>query len=156
MKPPQDAERIIFDVSGRVEVDRDRLRELVGERFVPGAYWHDLIEAERVAGEVVEDALEAAMMGRRRGDRASLFYEFNLDDRIPKDHLLRRIDGFVTAALADVHELYLVQAARVLEAQQDLHDNGSESWIARAVMHQQAFQLAWDVLEEKGLLTELD
>ena len=25
-------------------------------------------------------------------------------DRIPKDHLLRRIDGFVTAALADVHE----------------------------------------------------
>jgi transposase len=48
--------------------------------------------------------LEAAMMGRRRGDQASLFYEFRLDDRIPKDHLLRRIDGFVTAALADVHE----------------------------------------------------
>src|SRR5580765_3606189 len=49
-------------------------------------------------------ALEAAMMGRRRGYQASLFYEFRLDDRIPKDHLLRRIDGFVTAALADVHE----------------------------------------------------
>src|ERR1700721_4292356 len=49
-------------------------------------------------------ALEAAMTGRRRGDQASLFYEFRLDDRIPKDHLLRRIDGFVTAALADVHE----------------------------------------------------
>ena len=32
-------------------------------------------------------ALEAAMMGRRRGDQASLFYEFRLDDRIPKDHL---------------------------------------------------------------------
>jgi hypothetical protein len=44
----------------------------------------------------------------------------------------------------------------VLEAQEDLHDNGAESWIAGAVMHQQAFQLAWDVLEEKGLLTELD
>ena len=44
------------------------------------------------------------MMGRRRGDQASFFYEFRLDDRIPKDHLLRRIDGFVTAALADVHE----------------------------------------------------
>jgi transposase len=49
-------------------------------------------------------ALEAAMMGRRRGDQASLFYEFRLDDRIPKDHLLRRIDVFVTTALADVHE----------------------------------------------------
>jgi hypothetical protein len=44
------------------------------------------------------------MMGRRRGDQASLFYEFRLDDRIPKDHLLRRIDGFLTAALAGVHE----------------------------------------------------
>jgi transposase len=48
--------------------------------------------------------LEAAMMGRRGGDQASLFYEFRLDDRVPKDHLLRRIDGFVTAALADIHE----------------------------------------------------
>ncbi len=125
MQPPQDAERIIFDVSSRVEVDRDRLRELVGDRFVSGAHWHDLIEAERVAGEVVADAW---------------------DD----------ISGDCDLALADVHELYLVQAARVLEAHEDLHDNGAESWIARAVMHQQAFQLAWDVLEEKGLLTELD
>ena len=44
------------------------------------------------------------MMGRRTGDQASLFYEFRLDDRVPKDHLLRRIDCFVSAALADVHE----------------------------------------------------
>ena len=125
MQPPEHAERIISDVASRIEVDRARLRELIGDRFVPGAYWHDLIEAERVAGEVVEDAW---------------------DD----------ISGDCDRALADVHELYLVQAARVLEAQEDLHDNGAESWIARAVMHQQAFQLAWDVLEEKGLLTELD
>ena len=39
------------------------------------------------------------MMGRRRRS-GEFFYEFRLDDRIPKDHLLRRIDGFVTAALA--------------------------------------------------------
>src|SRR5215210_3361698 len=44
------------------------------------------------------------MMGRRRGDQVSLFYEFRLDERVPKDHLVRRIDGFVTAALADMHE----------------------------------------------------
>jgi transposase len=44
------------------------------------------------------------MMGRRSGDQASLFYEFRLDDRVPKNHLLRRINAFVTAALADVHE----------------------------------------------------
>jgi hypothetical protein len=48
-------------------------------------------------------ALEAAMMGRR-GDQASLFYQFRLDERVPKDPLLRRIDGFVALALADVHE----------------------------------------------------
>src|SRR5436853_1683616 len=43
------------------------------------------------------------MMGRRSGDQASLFYEFRLDDRVPKNPLLRRINVFVTAALADVH-----------------------------------------------------
>jgi transposase len=46
--------------------------------------------------------MEAAMMGRQCGDQASLFYEFRLDDRIPKDHLLRRIDVFVTPILADL------------------------------------------------------
>jgi len=44
------------------------------------------------------------MMGRGRGDQASLFYEFRLDERVPKDHLLKRIDSFVIAALADMHE----------------------------------------------------
>ena len=39
------------------------------------------------------------MMGRQSGDQASLFYEFRLDDRVPKNHLLRRINVFVTAAL---------------------------------------------------------
>ena len=39
--------------------------------------------------------LEAAMMGRQTGDQASLFYEFRLEDRIPRDHLLRRINVVV-------------------------------------------------------------
>jgi hypothetical protein len=42
---------------------------------------------------------EAAMMGQQTGDQANLFYEFRLDDRIPKDHLLRRINVFVSAVL---------------------------------------------------------
>jgi transposase len=49
-------------------------------------------------------ALEAAMMGWQRGDQTSLFYEFRLEDRIPKDHLLRRINVFVTPVLGDVRE----------------------------------------------------
>lgn len=44
------------------------------------------------------------MMGRQRRDQRKLFYEFNLDDRIPENHLLRRIDVVVTAALANLHK----------------------------------------------------
>ena len=43
------------------------------------------------------------MMGRQTADQAQLFYSFNLDERIPKTHLLRRIDVFVTEALAGIH-----------------------------------------------------
>jgi hypothetical protein len=43
-------------------------------------------------------------MGRRSGDQASLFYEFRLEDRIPKDHLLRRINVFVAPVLGDLRE----------------------------------------------------
>lgn len=44
------------------------------------------------------------MMGRQTADQARLFYEFHLDDRVPPNHLLRRIDVFATAALADLHQ----------------------------------------------------
>ncbi len=44
------------------------------------------------------------MMGRQKRDQGKLFYEFRLDDRIPQNHLLRRINVFVTAALSDLHE----------------------------------------------------
>lgn len=43
------------------------------------------------------------MMGRQTADQAQLFYSFNLDERIPASHLLRRIDVFVTQVLADIH-----------------------------------------------------
>lgn len=57
-------------------------------------------------------------------------------------------------ALSDLHERYLVRAARVLEAQRDLAAHGAESWIAGGVIHHHAFNLAWDILSEQGLLTE--
>lgn len=43
------------------------------------------------------------MMGRQTADQAQLFYSFNLEERIPASHLLRRIDIFVTQVLADIH-----------------------------------------------------
>jgi transposase len=44
------------------------------------------------------------MMGRQLRDQGRLFYEFRLEDRIPENHLLRRMNVFVTVALADLHK----------------------------------------------------
>jgi transposase len=56
-----------------------------------------MIPAQEAAGE-------SAMMGRQDRDQGQLFYEFSLDEMIPTDHLLRRINVFATAVLADLHE----------------------------------------------------
>jgi hypothetical protein len=47
---------------------------------------------------------EARMMGRQDRDQGHLFYEFNLENVIPTDHLLRRMNIFVAAALSDLQE----------------------------------------------------
>jgi hypothetical protein len=44
------------------------------------------------------------MMGRQDRDQRQLFYEFRLEEMIPAGHLLRRINVFATAVLADLHE----------------------------------------------------
>ena len=44
------------------------------------------------------------MMGRQDRDQRQLFYDFSLDEMIPTDHLLRRINVFATAVLADLHQ----------------------------------------------------
>jgi len=44
------------------------------------------------------------MMGRQTGDQRQLFYLFNLEARIPSDHLLRRINPIVTGVLADLRK----------------------------------------------------
>jgi transposase len=33
------------------------------------------------------------MMGRQNKDQGALFYEFRLDDAVPDDHLVRKIDA---------------------------------------------------------------
>jgi transposase len=44
------------------------------------------------------------MMGRQTGDQSQLFYLFNLEERIPANHLLRRINPVVTRVLAELRE----------------------------------------------------
>ena len=43
-------------------------------------------------------------MGRQSGDQSQLFYVFNLEDRIPDRHLLRRINPIVTDVLQELRE----------------------------------------------------
>ena len=45
-----------------------------------------------------------AMMGRQEADQGQLFYLFNLERRIPADHLLRRINPVVTQVMLGVRE----------------------------------------------------
>ena len=42
------------------------------------------------------------MMGRQAVDQSQLFYLFNLEQMIPADHLLRRINPIVARVLADL------------------------------------------------------
>ncbi len=42
------------------------------------------------------------MMGRQTSDQSRLFYSFNLEERIPECHLLRRIDPVVTDVLSEL------------------------------------------------------
>ena len=42
------------------------------------------------------------MMGRNDKPQKPLFYAFNLDDLVPQDHLLRKIDCFLDSS--DLHE----------------------------------------------------
>jgi len=44
------------------------------------------------------------MMGRQRVDQSQLFYLFNLEEHIPADHLLRRLNPIVTRVLVDLRE----------------------------------------------------
>ena len=43
------------------------------------------------------------MMGRQTVDQSQLFYLFNLEQRIPAHHLLRRINPIVIRILAGRH-----------------------------------------------------
>jgi hypothetical protein len=38
-------------------------------------------------------AMEASMMGEKRGAQGQVFYEFDLEAMVPQDHLLRKIDA---------------------------------------------------------------
>jgi transposase len=48
---------------------------------------------------VLRESMEAAMMGKRLGSQGRFFYRFDLEKRVPSDHLLRRIDAVLICGL---------------------------------------------------------
>jgi transposase len=53
---------------------------------------------------LIRSATGAVMMGRQTVDQSQLFYLFNLEEHIPADHLLRRLNPIVTRVLVDLGE----------------------------------------------------
>jgi len=69
------------------------------------------------------------MMGRQDRDQGQLFYEFKLDDVIPKNHRLRRMNVFVTTALGRSGR-FVISATTVWNARRVLrvrHANAGSS-----------------------------
>jgi hypothetical protein len=122
MEPPQPAEvamRIVADVAGGVRPDLGCVRARVAENLLAPDDGYEWPRAERIAVEALSKLWEAELA-------------------IP-----------CARALGDAHELALVQAQRCLDAARDLDERGADSWIAGAVLHQLAFDVAWDLLAEE-------
>jgi hypothetical protein len=49
------------------------------------------------------------MMGRLKSDQGQLFYEFRLDDAVPEDHLVRRINAALDLSRAKRRHLRRVR-----------------------------------------------
>jgi hypothetical protein len=124
-RPPELVSRIAEDARVRLHIEIDPLVDRVVARMGENDHWDELIHAEELAAEEI--------------------------DRLWDDDELR---AAFAKALDEVHEDYLVQAIRVREAIEALHDDGRGAWIARAIAHPLAEWVAWKALESLDLLTE--
>jgi hypothetical protein len=82
----------LVELGGRSESDERRCDKALCAAANPDSDW--LIEDQR--WRRCEDG--------RRCDQGHPFYEFRLEDRVPENHLLRRIYAFATVALDDLHK----------------------------------------------------
>jgi hypothetical protein len=124
-RPPELAGRIGHDVARRVDLDLEPIRAQLRSQLREASDEYIWERAERLAGEAI---------GR--------LWSAGLEDQCRH-------------ALDSVHEQYLLDAGHCLKTATVLEQERSESWIARAVIHQLAFDAVWDVLGEDELAEEL-
>lgn len=119
--------RIAGDAAHRVKLDVAALVERVAARLREGNHWNTMIAADEIATEEVD----------------GLWFDEGLADAYGR-------------ALAEVHEQYLADAMRVRETIAALDEDGRESWIAGAIGHRLAFDVAWQAQDALGLLERFD
>jgi hypothetical protein len=120
MSPPTRenvAGRIVSDVCGRIEFDREPVRERLRDGLREPDDEYIWPRAERIAG----DALR----------------EFWVD----------RLEEQCRVGLEHARETALAQAMGCLDARDELGARGRDSWIAQAVIHTFAFDVAAEVFE---------
>jgi len=95
---------------------------------------------------------------RRRLAEPSDEYIWVRADRIAADAIRQCWSGELeeqcARALGDVHDEFLVSAARCLEAGEVLEAEGHRAWLAKGVIHQLAFDAVWDVIGDGDLADE--
>jgi len=121
-EPPELAMRIACDTAARVDVDLAALVPGVRRSLRRSAGRRDWIETESLALDALAELWDAELADSCR------------------------------LALADVHDLSLVQTAKIAEAVEALEREGRDAWIAGAVLHDLAARLAWNVCDDEGLL----
>jgi hypothetical protein len=125
--PPEFAFQLIADTANSVRFPVERLAAQIADELRDGDHSHPLMHGEELAGRAVDE----------------LWHEEGLGSAYER-------------ALAEVHEEYVARAARVLDVADDLVTAGRESWIARALRHQFAFDASWEAQDRLGLLTRFD
>ena len=94
--------------------------------------------------------------GRQDCDQGQLFYGFKLDEVVPSNHLLRRMNGFVTAALADLHQKLRPFYSEIGRPSVDPERRGTRascffaSWNAGRAKVEQRIQTKQSVLKQHG------
>lgn len=127
LTPPEFAYQVIADTANRVRFPVEQLAAKVADVLRNGDDPGSLIDGEELAEREVDE----------------LWYEEDLGAAYGR-------------ALAEVHQEYIARAARVLDIADDLVTEGRESWIAKALRHQFAFDASWEAQDRLGLLTRFD
>jgi hypothetical protein len=117
--PPSDlTESIISAVWQHVEFELEPIRAELLERLEEPSEEEVWARAERIAEDAIDTGWSAELIEQ------------------------------CERGLMQAHELFLRAAEQCLEATDDLGANGRESWVARAIRHQLAFDAVWDTLDE--------